>query len=433
MVSILIQHGKIIDPTNQEKSKYESDILIENGKITKIEKELDDKNIDTIINAQGKIVTSGLVDMHVHLREPGREDKETIATATRAAAKGGVTTLLGMPNTTPAIDNQAAVRFVFDRARETGMVKVLVAGSLTKNSQGNSLAEIWELRESGVSMIIDDAPQSLSMKLKKLALEYCQTFDMPLMAHAEETSLAEGAVMAEGFVATQMGLSGSPASTESLTIARTLELLRETPVPYHFTHLSTQRGVELIREAKKQGLPITADTTPHHLALTDEECLNYNTSAKVAPPLRSENNRAALIEGLLDNTIDAIASDHAPHLLVEKFVPFVDAAVGIAGIETLFAVSFTELVKNKKMSLPDLIAKLTVNPAKIIRAQAGELKIGALADLTIFDIETEFMIDKNSFESKGRNTPFHGKKVFGRASEILVNGELKMMNGKLKT
>ncbi len=409
-----------------------ADIFIRDGKIARIKQNLARPGADVVIDAKGKIVTAGLVDMHVHLREPGREDKETIATATRAAAKGGVTTLLGMPNTTPAIDNQTVVKFVLEKGKQEGIVNVLTAGSLTKKSEGKELAEIWELREAGASMIIDDRAENQTMGLRKLALEYCQTFGMPLMTHPEDASLKDDAVMNEGWISTQLGLSGSPASTESLVVARTLELLRETPVPYHFTHISTKRTVELIREAKKEGLPVTCDCTTHHITLNDEACLNYNTLAKVDPPLRTEEDRLALLEGLKDGTIDVIITDHAPHLLVEKFVSFNEAAVGIVGLETLFPLAYTELVKNKVLTLPELIQKLTTNPAEIIRANNGKIEEGEAADISVWDVSESWKIDKNKFETKGRNTPFHDKKVFGRASEVIVAGEIVVAKGELQ-
>lgn len=427
----MIQNGRVIDPTNKREPEFRADILVKNGQIAKIGRGLKSSAGIKVIPAKGKLVTAGLVDLHVHLREPGREDKETLATATRAAAAGGVTTLLGMPNTSPTIDNQTVVKFVLARARETGLVKVLTSGALTKNSAGQELAEIWELREAGARVVLDDAPQTFSMELKRLALEYCQTYGLPIFAHAEDATLAQGAALAEGFISTQLGLPGSPGATEALAVARTIELLREVPVPYHFTHLSTKRAVELIRRARAEGLPITADTTPHHLTLTSEACLNYNTQAKVAPPLRGEADRQALLAGLLDGTLDAVGSDHAPHLLVDKFLPFTEAAFGITGLETLFALTFTELVKSDKMSLPNLIAKLTVNPARILRSKAGLLKVGGAADLAVFDIRKEYKIDCQKFHSKGRNTPFHGRKVFGRATEVLVDGSLVVEQGKV--
>ncbi|MFA6458031.1 MAG: dihydroorotase [Patescibacteria group bacterium] len=432
MKTILIQNGQVVNPANKRNPVRVADIFIRDGKIAKIKANLDRPGADIVLNAKGKLVTAGLVDMHVHLREPGREDKETIATASRAAALGGITTILGMPNTNPTIDNQTTVKFVLEKGREAGIVNVLTAGSLTKKMEGHELAEIWEMREAGASMIIDDCAETSGMGLRKLALEYCQTFGMPILTHPEDADLKDGAVMNEGWMATQLGLPGSPTATEALVVARTIELLRETPTPYHFTHVSTGRSVELIRAAKKAGLPITADTTAHHLLLTDAACANYCTAAKVDPPLRSEADRQQLIAGILDGTLDALISDHAPHLLVEKFVPFAEAAVGITGLETLFALAFSELVKKHKMPLEDFFAKLTLNPAKIIRSDRGRIEEGAIADLSIFDPNMEWTIDKNKFASKGRNTPFHGRKVFGKATDVLVGGALMVRKGELQ-
>ncbi|MFH0834561.1 MAG: dihydroorotase [Patescibacteria group bacterium] len=431
MKTILIQNGQVVNPLNKRNPVRIADIFIRDGKITKIKQNLARPGADLVLNAKGKLVSAGLIDMHVHLREPGREDKETIETASRAAALGGITTILGMPNTNPTIDNQTAVKFVLEKGREAGIVNVLTAGSLTKKMEGKELAEIWEMREAGASMIIDDCAEKSGMGLRKLALEYCKTFGMPILTHPEDADLKDGAVMNEGWIATQLGLAGSPIATEALVVARTIELLRETSTPYHFTHVSTGRSVELIRAAKKEGLPITADTTAHHLTLTDEACIDYNTTAKVDPPLRTESDRQKLIAGILDGTLDALISDHAPHLLVEKFVPFAEAAVGITGLETLFALTFTELVKKHKMPLAEFFAKLTVNPAKIIRTNRGKIEEGAVADITIIDPNLEWTIDKNKFASKGRNTPFHGRKVRGKVVDVVVGGEIVVRKGAL--
>jgi dihydroorotase len=431
MKTVLIKNGTVVNPLNRRNPTRVADIFIRDGKIAKVKYNLARPGADIVINAKGKLVSAGLVDMHVHLREPGREDKETIATATRAAAKGGITTIMGMPNTSPAIDNQTAVKFVLEKGKQDGVVNVLTAGSLTKGMEGKELAEIWEMRETGASMLIDDCAEKQGMGLRKLALEYAKTFGMGILTHPEDADLKDDSVMNEGWVATQMGLSGSPASTESLVVARTLELLREVKTPYHFTHITTKRTVELIRKAKREGLPVTCDCTTHHLLLNDEACANYNTYAKVDPPLRSEEDRLALIEGLKDGTIDAIISDHAPHLLVEKFVSFEESAVGIVGLETLFALAYTELVEKKILSLQDFFAKLTINPAKIIKAKRGKIEPGETADIVVWDTKEEWKIDKNKFETKGRNTPFDGWKVKGKASEVIVDGEFVVKDEKL--
>ncbi|MFH1375175.1 MAG: dihydroorotase [Patescibacteria group bacterium] len=429
MKSILINNGKVMRPGSKTPEQA-ADVLIENGKIKEVGKGLKAK-ADKTIDAKDAVITPGLVDMHVHLREPGQEGKETIATATRAAAKGGVTTVLGMPNTKPALDNQAAIRFVLNRAQKTGIVRVLIAGSLTQDMAGEKLAEIEELKASGATMVIDDCAENQTMSLRRLAMQYCQTFDMPIMAHPEDADLKGDAVMNEGWLSTQLGLRGSPASTESLVVARTLELIREVGSPYHFTHITTKRTVELIRTAKKEGLPVTCDVTTHHIALTDEACANYNTYAKVDPPLRTEEDRQELLKGLKDGTIDAIISDHAPHLLVEKSVPFAEAAVGISGLDTLFPIAYTELVGGGVLTLPQLLEKLTVNPAKIMRIEKTGIVAGAPADLVVWNLTSKRKIDKNEFESKGKNTPFDGKVCQGWAREVIYGGALLVEQGKL--
>lgn len=430
MSSIIIKNGNIINPDNKKNPEQIADILIQGNKIKKIGKNLKLK-ADKIINAKGKIVTAGLIDMHVHLREPGQENKETIETATQAAAKGGFTTILGMPNTTPPIDSKEGVRFVLAKAKKVGIINVLTAACLTKGQAGEKLTNIKELKRSGATMLIDDGPVEQNITLQKLALKQCRSAKMPIMAHAEDAKLKDDGVMHEGWVSTQLGLRGIPASVETLVVEQSIELLRKTPTPYHFTHISAAGTVELVRQAKKEGLPVTCDTTPHHIALTDEACLGYNTLAKVAPPIRSEEHRQALLEGLKDGTIDTIASDHAPHTLVDKYAPFAEATNGLIGLETFFPVCYTELVGKKILTLSDLIKKLTLTPAKIMRIKKGRLQVGEVADISILDIKTKRKIDKNKFKSKGRNTPFHGKVCQGFATETIVGGRLVLEKGRL--
>jgi dihydroorotase len=431
MSTLLIKNGTVIDPLNKRNPERLADIFVNNGKIAKIGKNLDRVG-DTVIDAKGKVVTAGLVDMHVHLREPGREDKETIATATRAAAKGGVTTVLGMPNTSPRIDNQAAVKFVLERGRQEGVVNVFTTGNLSKRGEGQEMAELWELKNEGVKIVTDDGDDIQDLGLYRKVLQYCQTHDLTAMSHSENHDLKEGVCMHEGWVSTQLGLPAAPESTETAHVAHLLEILREVPARFHFTHMSSARSAKLIAAAKAEGLPITIDVTPHHLILNEEAYLGYDTQAKVCPPLRSEANRAALVEALKSGLIDAIASDHAPHTLVEKYVEFESAAVGMVGLETLFSLLYTKLVKEwKAITLPRLIELLTVNPAKIMREEKGLLQEGADADISIWDLQREYKIDKSKFESKGRNTPFHGWKVYGQATDVLVGGKPVVRAGKL--
>lgn len=409
----------------------EADVLIEDGKIVKIEKGIK-ATADTVIDAKGKYVTPGLVDMHVHLREPGREDKETIRTATFSAAKGGITSVLGMPNTNPPIDDQAMVRFVLEKGKQEGVVHVFTTGNMTKEARGKEMAEIWEMKNNGVKVINDDAAKRASMDLHWKLLEYCRTHDMVVMSHAEYDDADSGPVMNEGAVSARLGLTGSPAAMEDASVAFMLEYLREKPLAFHFTQVSSAGSVRLIRQAKKDGLPVTCDTTPHYAILTDEACLGYDTQAKVWPPIRSDVDRAAIQEGIADGTIDCFVSDHAPHTLVEKYVEFQHAAFGITGLETLFPVLYTELVKKQQLiTLPRLIEMLTTAPARIMREDVGQLAVGGNADIAIFDLDTMYAIDKAAFASKARNTIWHGREVSARALYTIVGGKVVVKGGEL--
>jgi len=427
--TLLIKNGTVIDPLHKIPQR-QADILVKNGVISSIRTNLNAK-ADEIIDAKDQIVTAGLVDMHVHLREPGREDKETIRTATEAAAKGGVTALLGMPNTNPRIDNQTAVKFVLERGRQEGLVRVFTSGNISQRGEGKKMAEMWEMKNEGVKVFTDDGDDIQDLGLYRRAMQYCRTHDLTLMSHAENHDLKEGCCMHEGWVSTQLGLQANPASTEVAHVAKILAVLRENPISFHFTHMSTVAALELIAAAKSDGLPVTTDVTPHHLVLSEEACLGYNTQAKVCPPLRSEENRQGLVEMVANGTVDAIASDHAPHTLVEKLVEFDQAAVGMVGLETLFPLMHTHLVTTGIVDLPRLIELLTVGPAAIMRENIGLIEAGQPADLTIFDLKQKYKIDKNTFASKGRNTPFHGWKVQGRAVETIVDGRRVLARGEL--
>lgn len=430
MPSLLIQNGTIINPLDRKNPEQVADVLVENGVIQKIGKGIKAK-ADEAIDASGKIVTAGLVDMHVHLREPGREDKETIRTATLAAAKGGVTSVLAMPNTNPPIDDQSMVKFVLEKAKAEGVARVFTTGNMTKEARGKEMAELWEMKNNGVKVINDDAARRCSMELHFKLLEYCRTHDLVVMSHTEYDDADSGPQMNEGRVSAQLGLAGSPAAMEDASTAFILEYLRAKPLPFHFTQVSTAGAVRLIRQAKKDGLPVTADTAPHYAALTDEACLGYNTQAKVWPPIRAATDREAIQKAIADGTIDCLVSDHAPHTLVEKYVEFQNAAFGIVGLETLFPVLYTELVATKIIPLARLIEMLTVNPARVIREDVGQLTVGKPADISIFDITTEYTIDKNQFVSKARNTVWDGKKVKGRATDVFVGGKAVVREGAL--
>jgi len=432
MTSILIKNGTIIDPSNARNLERVADVFIKEGIIAKIGANLDRPSADTVIDAKGKIVTAGLVDMHVHLREPGREDKETIRTATQAAAKGGVTSILGMPNTNPRIDNQTAVKFVLERGRQEGVVNVFTSGNISQRGEGKEMAEMWEMKNEGVKVFTDDGDDIQDLGLYRKVLQYARTHDLTIMSHAENHDLKHGVCMHEGKISTELGLPAAPASTETSHVAKILAILREVPTPFHFTHMSSGEALKLIQQAKQDGLPVTCDVTPHHLVLNEEAYLGYDTQAKVCPPLRSEEDRQMLVEMVMNGTVDAIATDHAPHTLVDKYVEFENAAVGMVGLETLFPLMYTKLVKDwKVIDLPRLIELLTSQPAAIMREEIGTLRVGDPADITVWDTKKKYKIDKDSFASKGRNTPFHGWDVYGQAVETIVNGERVLAQGRL--
>lgn len=425
MTTLLIKSGRIIDPANNLDKV--ADLLIENGKIAKIAPKIEDKSAHKI-DARGRIVCPGLFDMHVHLREPGREDKETIETALRAALKGGITSVLAMPNLNPKADNQTVIEFQLNRAKALKLANLFVTGGIT--TRDGRLAEMREMKNSGAVAMTDDGSDVQNEELLKHAFEWAKTFDLPILSHAEVETLSGGA-MHEGEISLKLGLPGVSAAAEDLAIQKSLILAEEADAQVHISHISTKGGVEAVRAAKKRGIKATAEATPHHFALTDEECLGWNTNAKMFPPLRTEEDRQALLKGLKDGTIDAIATDHAPHLNSEKLLPFEDAPNGVVGLETLFAAVNTYLVRTKVLTLNEAIAKMTVAPAQILGVAKGTLKVGADADIAIFDPEAKWTVDPREFESKGRNSAFAGKTLYGKALYSIVGGEIKMQDGKI--
>ncbi|MDD3066266.1 MAG: dihydroorotase [Candidatus Gracilibacteria bacterium] len=429
---LLIKNGILVN-TGSKNPLQQVDILVSGKKIVKIGKNLTATKAQ-LINAKGRIITAGLIDLHTHLRDPGFTSKETIASGSAAAALGGFTTIVAMPNTQPRMDTAEKIKSFLARAKSEGVVNILTTGNLTQNGEGKLLTNFAALKKAGVKILTDDGcgdshPQDLEVEKKLIAA--AKKVKLPVMMHAEDSEMKCNTHLHAGVVAKKLGIRGSSAECETVMIERVLELLRKNPTPYHFTHLSAAGSVDLIRVAKKRGLPITADTTPHHLTLTEKAILDSGTLAKVNPPLRSEAHRKALIAGVKSGVIDAIATDHAPHLAEEKNCEFTKAAVGLVGLETAFAVLYTDLVKRKLLTLPQLIEKLTTAPAKILKLKAGEIKVGKEADITIWDIETAYKIDKTKFASKGRNTPWNGKKVFGKATDVIVGGKIVVKAGKL--
>jgi len=426
MKPILIQGGHIIDPS-QGIDEIGS-LLITDGKIAWLGKgkEPPPQADYNTIPARRLIVCPGLIDFHCHLRQPGFEEKETIATGTRAAAKGGFTTVCCMPNTNPPLDNQAAIDYVKSTAASEGVVRVLPIGCISKNRQGEELAEMGELAASGVVGYSDDGNPVSNSYLMRQVLEYSRAFGLPVIEHCQDTTLDEDGLMNEGIIATRLGLRGIPAASEAVMVNRDLTLAELTGARLHIAHVSTEGSVELIRRAKEKGIRVTAEVTPHHLTLTEDKVIGYDTNAKVYPPLRTTRDIQALIQGLKDNMIDIIATDHAPHNEIDKLCEFGTAAFGISGFETALG-NLMSLVHNGQISLATLIAKLTSEPARIIgnkHGKLGTLELGSPADVTIVDPNLEWTVDPSTFASKGKNTPLAGSVLKGKVMATISRGKL---------
>src|SRR4029077_8848840 len=375
-------------------------------------------------NVKGKVVTPGRVDLHVHLREPGNEDEETVATGARAAAAGGVSAICAMPNTDPVTDNQAAVGFIVRQSVRAGLARVYPIGAVSVGQRGEKLAEFAEMVGAGAVAVSDDGRPVASSHLMRTALEYARTFDIPVADHCEEPTLAVGGVMHEGLVSPRLGLKGIPSAAEGVIVARDAVLAGLTGGHVHLCHMSTRGSVEVIRRAKEQGIRVTAEVTPHHLVLTDRACERYDTHAKMNPPLREAADVAALRAALKEGVVDCIASDHAPHAYDAKEAAFDDAPFGIVGLETAFGVAYTELVVNGVLTLPELIHRMSAAPASVFGLPGGTLGQGAVADIVVLDITDPWTVDPTAFCSKSRNTPFAGRVLTGRATLTLVGGKI---------
>lgn len=418
---LLIKNGRVIDPKNGMDEVC--DLLLDGGIIQKTGVSLTDTEA-TVIDAAGRVVAPGLIDLHVHFREPGLEYKENIETGSKAAARGGVTTVVCMPNTSPVIDNAPLVEYVMNRGRKVGLTNVLTAGCISKGQKGEELAEIGELKAAGAVGISDDGRPVRSPLLMRRALEYAKMFDIPVMSHCEDLDLVDDGSMNEGYMSTYLGVRGIPKAAESVAVTRDILIAEEVEGRLHICHVSTRNAIEAIRAAKKRGVKVTAETAPHYFSLTDQACDGFNTNAKMNPPLRDEDDLQAVIEGLMDGTLDAIATDHAPHHVDEKEQEFDLALNGIVGLETSLAVGITYLVKTGKLTMSQLIEKMSVNPAKIIGIDRGSLKEGKAADLVIFDPEATYKVDVNDFASKGKNSPYDGFTLNGRVEVTIVGGEI---------
>lgn len=420
-MKILIKDGHVVDYKTGVDGIF--DVLIEDGIITEIGTDIEYSGGD-LIDADGKYVIPGLVDAHCHLRDPGYEYKEDIETGTRSAAKGGFTSIACMPNTNPVIDNEAQIKYVLSKAKQDGLVHVYPIGAISKGLKGEELAEIGELKFAGAAAISDDGKPVMNPSLMKKALQYASMFDITVISHCEDLVLADEGVMNEGYMSTILGLKGSPSAAESVMVARDLALAEYTGAPIHIAHVSTELSVDLIRNAKKRGVRVTAETCPHYFSLTEEACEGFNTLAKVSPPLRTKKDVDAVIEGLRDGTIDIIATDHAPHHRDEKNVEFSIAANGIVGFETALPLAVTYLVKTGVLTMMDLVEKMSYNPSRILSLNKGILEVGRVADITIVDIYDEYTVDIEKFKSKSRNSPFHGFKLKGEASYTIVDGKV---------
>jgi dihydroorotase len=417
MNRLLIRGGRIIDPANGRDEV--GDLFIEDGKIA-----LRDESKTEEIDARGLIVAPGLIDIHVHLREPGQGAKETIATGTRAAAAGGFTTVVAMPNTSPAVDNPSVVTFIKDKARDEGCVNVFPTGAITKNIAGEELAPIGSMHAAGIVALTDDGRCVQNHELMRRALEYAKMFELPVMDHCQDYNLVGKGVMHEGYWSTVLGLPGWPSAGEEVIVARNILLAALCDTPIHCQHVSAAGSVRLLREARARGVKISGEVCPHHIALTDESLRGYDTNFKMNPPLRTQADIDELIGGIADGTITILCSDHAPHCEFEKEVEFDVAPFGIVGLETELGLFLDILFhKTKAVDLTRLIAMFTVEPARLLKLDRGTLNIGAPADVTLIDPNLEWTVDKTKFASRSCNTPFHNWKLKGRAVRTIVGGK----------
>ncbi|MDE0159823.1 MAG: dihydroorotase [Candidatus Dadabacteria bacterium] len=421
-MGVLIKNGRVVDPS--QSLDMVSDIYVQGDRVKEISERIDTpRKSDTVIDASGQIVAPGLVDIHVHLREPGYEHKETIRTGCLAAAAGGFTSIVCMPNTNPINDNASVTEYILLKARTEGIVNVFPIGAITKGEKGAELADIGEMCEAGCVAISDDGMPVTDSGLMRKAMEYVRPFGIPVITHAEDIGLSAGGVMNEGFVSTELGLRGIPAASEEVGVVRDIILCELTGTPLHICHVSTKGSVRLVREAKKRGAKVTAEATPHHFTLTDKLVYGYNTDAKMNPPLRTQEDVDAILEGIADGTIDVIATDHAPHSQDEKNVEFDLAPFGIVGLETALSLSL-ELVEKGIITLEEMIKKLTVAPSEIVGIERGTLVPGSIADLVVFDPGMSRTVNPEEFFSKSRNTPFSGWELKGVVSSTIVSGKV---------
>jgi dihydroorotase len=428
--ALLVRGGRIIDPAQEIDKK--ADLLIKNGKILWLGEGTPPEEGYAVLDADGLIVCPGFVDLHCHLRQPGNEEKETIASGTWAAARGGFTTVCCMPNTNPPLDNEAMLNYVRTVAAREGIIRVFPIGCVTVGRKGEELADLNELEMNGAVAFSDDGSPVRNDNVMRRALEYSRDYNRPIIDHCEDMSITRDGQVNEGVVSLEMGLPGIPASSEELIVKRDIELAKETGGHVHIAHVSTEGSVDLIRDAKEAGVRVTAEVTPHHLTLTEEDVLKYGTLAKVKPPLRTKKDTIALLRALNDSVIDIVATDHAPHTKADKDCAFEQAAFGISGFETALG-ALVGLVLKSELSLNNMIAALTVGPARVLGYEKlGTLEIGAPADVCIFDLHREWLVDVDKLASKGKNTPLAGQTLTGKVMATIYMGNPVYLDEALK-
>ncbi len=419
---IVIRGGRVIDPSTGGDAV--ADVMIDDGRIGAVGRNIGSPDGALEIDAAGKVVAPGFIDLHTHLREPGQEDLETVATGASAAVAGGFTAVCAMPNTDPVADNQGVVGFIVRQAQRAGKARVYPIGAISVGQKGQQLAEFGEMVGAGAVAVRADGKPVMSSHLLRTALEYARVFGIPVADHCEEMTLAQGGAMHEGLVSTRLGLKGIPAAAEEIMVARDIILAELTGGHVHLCHMSTRGSVELIRRAKEKGLRVTAEACPHHFTLTHEACEGYDTNAKMNPPLREAADREAVRQGLRDGTIDVIATDHAPHHYDAKEREFDDAPNGIIGLETALGLAVSELVESGLLTLPELVLRMSTLPARLFHLPGGTLATGAPGDIVVFDPAAEWEVRPERFSSKSRNTPFAGRRLRGRAEVTIVGGEV---------
>ncbi|MBQ3115367.1 MAG: dihydroorotase [Clostridia bacterium] len=423
-MNILIKNGTLANDN-------QTDLYIENGIIVKMGQNLD-FTCDVLIDAKNKLVAPGLVDMHCHLRDPGQEYKEDIVTGTKSAVMGGFTSVACMPNTTPVADNKIVISYIVNKAKEKAYANVYPIGAISKGLCGQQLAEMGDMKEAGAVAVSDDGKPVENANFMKNALLYANGFGLPVISHCEDMSLKNDGSMNEGYTSTYMGLRGISRASEEVMVSRECILAETYNVPVHIAHVSTKGSVEIVRQAKKRGVKVTCETCPHYFTLTEEMVEGFNTNAKMNPPLRTKEDVEAIVEGLKDGTIDAIATDHAPHAIDEKNCEFDMALNGIVGLETAFGLSYTYLVKTGILSTAELIEKLSTNPSRILKINKGELKEGAVADISVFDLDNQYTVKTEEFMSKSKNSPYDGFELYGKADTVIVKGKIVVEKGELK-